>query len=285
MEERKISVLLPVYNEKDSVSTTIGRVKEALGTTTHEIIAIDDGSTDGSREILTQEEGIKLIKNPYNLGYGASLKKGLKAARYPWVFMVDSDGTYPIKDLPRLMQHMGDYDMVVAARIGKNVNVPFLRRPAKFILTTLAKFLTKKDIPDLNSGMRLFKKDMAMEFYNLYPQGFSFTTTITLACLTNGYTVKFVPIDYYKRQGKSTVRPINDFVNFNKIIFKILFYFDPARFFLWPGVVISLIGLAYGAVQVFTVPRNLGQFPLMLFLTGLQICFLGLIAELITKKK
>lgn len=288
MRDNKITVLLPAYNEEQSIHSTIEQIKSVMSATKlqYELIVVNDGSTDSTKSILEKEEGIILLSNPYNLGYGASLKKGIKVAKFPWILMIDADGTYPIKEIPDLIRYMGDYDMVVGARTGKNVYVPFMRRPAKFILTTLAKFLTRKKIPDLNSGMRLFKKEIAMEFFNLFPSGFSFTTTITLACLTNDYTVKFVPIDYLKRKGKSTIHPINDFVNFNKIIFKIVFYFEPSKFFLWPGFFLIFIGVFYGFYQVFTsFPRNLGQFPVMLFLSGLQIAFLGLIAELIVKSR
>jgi len=288
MKDKQVTVLLPVYNEEDAIHSTIEGIKKVMSSTNvaYEIIAVNDGSTDSTKSTLEKERDIRLINNAYNLGYGASLKKGLKAAKYPWVFMLDADGTYPIKDMPMLMKHMDEYDMVVGARTGKNVNIPLMRRPAKFILTNLARFLTKKKIPDLNSGMRLFKKEVAMEFFHLYPSGFSFTTTITLACLTNDYTVKFVPIDYFKRKGKSTVHPISDFINFNKIIFKMVLYFEPSKFFLWPGFILALVGIVYGAYQVLTTaPRNLGQFPIMVFLAGLQIAFLGLIAELIVKSR
>ncbi len=284
----EITIILPVYNEEQSIHSTIEQIKNVMASVNvnYEIIAVNDGSSDSSRDVLGKEEGIRVLNNAYNLGYGASLKRGIKAAKYPWILITDTDGTYPVSDIPKLIQHSDNYDMVVGARTGKNVYVPLMRRPAKFILTQLAQFLTKKRIPDLNSGLRLFKKEIAMEFFHLFPSRFSFTTTITLACLTNDYTVKFIPIDYYKRKGKSTIHPINDFINFNKIIFKIVLYFEPLKFFLWPGFLLSFIGVIYGLYQILmTTPRNLGQFPIILFLAGLQIAFLGLIAELVVRSK
>lgn len=288
MRNEGITILLPVYNEEQTIHSSIEEIRMVMLSIglEYEIIVVNDGSTDSTKSILENEKGIVLINNVYNLGYGASLKKGIKAARFPWILMLDADGTYPIKEIPTLIKYKNDYDMVVGARIGKNVYVPFTRKPAKFILTKLAEFLTGRDIPDLNSGMRLFKKNIAKEFFHLFPSGFSFTTTITLACLTNDYTIKFVSIDYLKRKGKSTIHPINDFVNFNKIIFKIVFYFEPLKFFLWPGFILILVGVMYGIYQVLTTfPRNLGQFPIILFLAGIQIAFLGLIAELIVKNR
>lgn len=288
MSNEGITIVVPVYNEEQSISSTLKQIKGVMDDTRteYEIIAVNDGSSDISKGILEKEDGIKLINNAYNLGYGASLKKGIKAASNPWILIIDADGTYPVKDIPLLLNYMGTYDMVVGSRTGENVYVPFMRKPAKLILTKLAEFLTGKKIPDLNSGMRLFKKDIAMEFFHLFPEGFSFTTTITLACLTKGYTVKFVPINYLRRKGKSAIHPITDFINFIKIIFKIVLYFEPLKFFLWPGFILLLIGAVYGFYQVFTTfPRDLGQFPIMLFLAGLQIAFLGLIAELVTKNR
>ncbi|MBI2576849.1 glycosyltransferase family 2 protein [Candidatus Woesearchaeota archaeon] len=283
-----LSVLIPVFNEEGSIKGTLEKIKDAIKNlrVPSELIVIDDGSTDGTGQILGSVQGITLLVNAYNLGYGASLKRGLKEANYPWIFIVDADGTYPIEDLPKLWSFHAQYDMVVGARTGKNVHVPLLRKPAKFILTRLACFLTRKKIPDLNSGMRLFKKQVALEFFHLFPSRFSFTTTLTLACLTNDYLVKWVPINYFSRQGASTVKPINDFVSFNKTIFKVVFYFEPLRFFLWPGILLCLLGLAYGIYQVLTsLPRDLGQFPFILFLSGLQIILLGFIAELIAKSR
>jgi len=158
-----------------------------------------------------------------------------------------------------------------------------LRRPAKKILSILANFLTKENIPDLNSGMRLFKKSLAMEFFKLFPPGFSFTTTITLCALTNNYKVKYIPINYNKRVGKSSIRPF-DFINFMSLIVKIALFFEPLKFFLVPGLIFILGGIVYGIYQIISFPSGIGQLPIILILGGFQICFLGLIAELIVKR-
>jgi glycosyltransferase involved in cell wall biosynthesis len=288
MSKEGISIVIPVYNEQLALKETIEAVHESIKNISDqtEIIVVNDGSSDNTRDTLKDIQNIKVINNAYNLGYGASLKKGIKLAKYNWILITDADGTYPIKDIPRLIKERDNYDMVVGARISKNVHVPAMRKPAKWILTKLAEFLTSKKIPDLNSGLRIFKKDIAKEFWHLFPSRFSFTTTITLACLTNDYLVKFIPIDYYKRKGKSTVRPINDFMHFNKVIFKIVLYFNPLRFFLWPGSILAIAGFIYGLYQVLiTTPGNLGQFPFILFLAGIQIIMLGLLAEIMVKSR
>ena len=207
-DSKAISIVLPIYNEEYSITSTLAALRTLLKklNVTHEIICVNDCSTDNSKAILQKEKGITLVNNPYNLGYGASLKRGITKAKYDWIFITDVDGTYPIDRLPDLIKHMDDYDMIVGARTGKNVHVPFMRKPAKFILGQLAYTLTGIRIPDLNSGMRIFKKDIAMRYINLFPDGFSFTTTLTMICLTNGYKVKYIPINYYERIGTTTLR-------------------------------------------------------------------------------
>ena len=278
----KYSILIPIYNEEDAINETLNSIRKVMQGQSYEIIAIDDGSRDGTGMILANANGLKVITNPYNLGYGASLKKGLLAAAGEYIIITDADGTYPIAAIPELLNYLPRYDMVVGARRQMR-NVPLLRRPAKMILTFLANTLTGRRVKDLNSGLRVFRKDMAMQFYRLYPDGFSFTSTITLAAMTNGYTVKYIPINYYKRKGKSSIKPIRDFIGFSTLIFKIMMYFDPLKFFLLPGLFIMLLGVAYGVYQFITI-NNIAQLPILLVLGGLQICFMGLVADLIVKR-
>lgn len=278
----KISVLIPAYNEEESIQDTVKRVKKTLPES--EVIVINDGSTDRTGKILEKIEGIKVITNYYNLGYGASLKKGLREASGEWVAITDADGTYPIEDLPKLLKSVPSVDMAVGSRTGKNVHIPFFRKPAKWMIGVLANFMSGKKIPDLNSGLRVFSKQKALEFIKLYPSGFSFTTTITLAFLTNDYTIEYLPIDYFKRKGKSTISPIKDFVGFITLIFRIILNFKPLKFFLAPGILFMLAGIGYGVWQVFSLPQGLGEFPVLLFITGLQIILMGFIADAVSKK-
>ena len=179
---------------------TFQKINEAF-----EIIVVNDGSTDNSGEILKEIADIHLINNPYNLGYGASLKKGIKQARGEWAIIVDADGTYSIDRLEELLALTGNYDMVVANRRHDKDHLG--RWPAKWILKKIAGFVIGKKIPDLNSGFRVFRRDLALEFISLYPSGFSFTTTITLAFYSRDYTIVYVDLPYYKRVGKSSIKP------------------------------------------------------------------------------
>ena len=155
--------------------------------------------------------------------------------------ITDADGTYPVEEIPSLLKWTDRYDMVVGARTGEIVKIPFLRRPAKWFLRKLASYLAKTKIPDLNSGLRVFKKDIALKYWKLFPDGFSFTSTITMACLTNNYDVKYIPINYYKREGKSTIHPIRDFIGFNNLLLRLVIHFSPLRVFIPFALLLFLV--------------------------------------------
>ncbi len=280
---KNISIVIPIYNEQSVVLDTIERVKIVVPNA--EIIAINDGSSDNTYNLLKSIDGIKIINHPYNLGYGASLKDGLKQASGDWIVITDADGTYPIEDIPKLVKYSDTYDMVVGARTGSKVHIPFFRRPAKWIIKILASFLVGKKIPDINSGLRVFNKEKAIEFMNIYPSGFSFTTTITLSFFTNEYTIKYIPINYFKRTGKSTIHPLKDFAGFIALIFRIIIFFKPLKFFIIPSIFLMTIGIVSGIYQILTLPTGLGQLPVISILAGLQIIFLGILADLIVKSR
>lgn len=282
----KISVVLPIYNEEKAVFSVVNTIRYVMDAMPYEyeIIAVNDGSKDRTKDILNQIPGINVINHPYNLGYGSSLKTGIKNSSGDYILMMDADGTYPAETIPALLEHIRDYDMVVGARTGKSVKIPAARKPAKYILTALAKVLTGKHIPDLNSGMRIFKKEIAMEFFHLFPSKFSFTTTITLACLTNDYTVKFVPINYHKRKGKSTVAP-NDFVGFANLIIKIITFFNPLKIFTGISLFLFFLALVIFLYGYILTGRVMDITIIVILLASLQIFLFGIIAEILTKTR
>ncbi|HEX7877898.1 MAG TPA: glycosyltransferase family 2 protein, partial [Candidatus Eisenbacteria bacterium] len=173
-----ITLLIPAYNEEKGIGPVLEQVK-ALGLP-GEILVVDDGSTDKTFE-AAQIPGITVLRHDVNRGYGQSLKTGILASKHDIVVITDADGTYPNEDIAELLSHMEHYDMVVGARTGKTVKIPLLRKPAKKFLNLLANYLAGVEIPDLNSGLRVFRKSVAREFFSILPSGFSFTTTITLA--------------------------------------------------------------------------------------------------------
>lgn len=278
----KYSFVIPVYNEEKSIVDTIAQCKKIIKQidSSYEIIVINDGSKDNSAEIIGQINNIKTIYNAYNLGYGASLKKGIKQARGEWIIITDADGTYPIDKLPDLLMHIPQYDMVVGSRQTDNDYLG--RRPAKWVLKKLASFLVGRKIPDLNSGFRVFKREVALEFMHLFPSGFSLTSTITLACMSSDYTVKYVDIPYYNRVGKSSIKPTH-FFSFLNLIIKIFLYFKPLRMLSPLAGLVFLLGF-FRAWRDFSLQGYIGSLAIMIVMTALFLFILALVTEVLVKK-
>jgi glycosyltransferase involved in cell wall biosynthesis len=281
-----LSVVIPAYNEEKGIGKVLVELNDVLNKTglAHEIIVVDDGSEDATAKIVQGNEFVKLVQHPANKGYGSSLKTGIRNAAGKWILITDADGTYPIKDIPRLLEHIGHYDMVVGARTGKDVNIPLYRRPAKKILAWLANYLAETNIPDINSGMRVFRKEDALKFFSILPKGFSFTTTITMAYLSNDYTIKYLPIDYYRRHGVSKISPLRDFFNFAVLMIRTVAYFNPLKVFLPASIIFFVAGFVILLYQGI-VYRNIADLPVMLLLAALQIVLMGLLADLIVRKR
>lgn len=276
------TIIIPAYNESLSIVDTILEIKDLNGN--FEIIVVDDGSTDGTFE-LAVETGVKVLRHVTNRGYGASLKTGIKNAAFDIIVITDADGTYPNAEIPNLVKILFDesYDMVVGARTSKNAKIPVFRRPAKWVITELARFLANSKILDLNSGLRVMRKNVLERFIRLLPDGFSFTSTITLAMLTNNYRVKYVSIDYFKREGKSKIRPIHDTLNFIQLIIRMVLYFDPLRIFLPLSLPLILLGfcmILYQAIKY----HNIGTISVIIIFTGIQLLAIGMLADLIDKR-
>lgn len=282
---KEVSIIIPAFNEEGAVGGVIDDIRKVMDETemAYEIIVVDDGSEDGTVEEV-RKRGVRLIEHPFNRGYGASLKTGIRQARYSTVVITDADGTYPSREIPGLLKDIPPYDMIVGARIGANVRISFLRRLAKGLLTLFASYLTGARIPDLNSGLRAFRKDVALEFFRVLPSGFSLTASITLAMLANDYLVQYVPIDYYERRGKSKIRPIRDTLNFATLILRTVMYYNPLKVFVPLSLFFSLVGLVRGGYNVITV-HNLTTADLLLLMMGVLIGMLGLLADLVDKRR
>lgn len=205
-----VSIVIPVYNEEKSILELVNRLKKFEYS--NEIIVVDDGSTDNTYELI-KDAGIKVIRHPYNKGYGAALKTGIRNSNSDIVLFMDADGQHKPEDVKTILEHMDTYDMVVGKRT-KASKVSLLRRCGKKILKIVANYLSGREIPDLNSGFRAIRKDVVKEFMHILPNSFSFTTTITLACFLAGYSVHYVPIDAPERMGKSKIKPFRDGFNF-----------------------------------------------------------------------
>ncbi|HET6751623.1 MAG TPA: glycosyltransferase family 2 protein, partial [Actinomycetes bacterium] len=241
-----VSVVLPCYNERDHVELEVKRIRAALDDAgmRHEVICIDDGSTDGTREVLQAIPGIRTILLPRNQGSGTARRIGTQQARGRVVVWTDADMTYPNERIPELVRQLDDtYDQVVGARRTEAGTYKLLRVPAKWAIRKLAAYLTSTDIPDLNSGLRAFKRSVAEPYLRLLPPGFSCVTTITLAFLSNGHPVKYVPIDYFKRAGRSKFHPFSDAYNYILQVLRMVMYFNPLRVLMPVGL--TLLGATF----------------------------------------
>jgi len=280
----EVSILIPAYNEEASIANQIEAIHNAMDQThwNYEVIVVNDGSTDGTAEQVAKQNA-RLLSLCQNRGYGAALKAGIMEARSEIIVIIDADGTYPCDAIPELLEKAHEYDMVVGARIGKNVSIPLVRRPAKRILNILANYLSGKHIPDLNSGLRVLKKSLVERYIHLLPSGFSFTTTISLAMLCNEHHVLYHTIDYYPRVGRSKIRPIHTYY-FLLLIIRTIIYFNPLKVFLPLGGIFFFAGVAKFIYDV--VQWNLSESLLMGMLCMLAagiIWSIGLLADLISK--
>ena len=285
MSTKNLSIIIPVYNESKCIAKTINTLQTVLlkSDIEHEIIIVDDGSTDKSRAIIEEMNRIILLRHPSNKGYGASIKTGLSRSKYDNICITDADGTYPLEKIPFLAEKMNDHDMVVGARIGNDVNYSWLRSIPKFFLRHYVNFITSSSIPDINSGLRIFDKGKAKQFHKLYPDGFSLTTTITIAFITSGYSILYEPISYKKRIGKSKIQPIRDTIRFFQLITRLGMYFAPLKvlfpFILGLGTMFCL-SLGY---DIFLL-HNITDKTILLLLFCLNTIFFALIADMIHKR-
>ena len=284
--ETNLSVVVPAYNELDALAPVMEELVAIMegGGREFEIIVIDDGSIDGTSEIAAGfSDPVRTIRHQANKGYGAALKTGIRAARFANVCTTDADGTYPNERIPGLFEHYleNDCDMVVGARTGDNVSIPLIRRPAKWAIGKLANYMVNYRIPDINSGLRLFRRDLVKKMFRILPDGFSISTNITMAMISHGYKVDFLPIDYHARIGRSKIRPIHDTLNFIKLIGKMGLFYAPARIFLPLSGFLFLLAAAWGLFSKYYLGQLADVSTLVLVLTSFQVAVIGLLAELI----
>jgi glycosyltransferase involved in cell wall biosynthesis len=283
-----LSIVIPAYNEEGSIAETIAFFRRLLADHPgFEIIFVDDGSTDSTAQHLASitEPSIRVIHHSRNLGYGAALKSGVRAARHDVIAITDADGSYPNERIPDLAHHFFDKqaDMVVGSRTGRLVHIGIFRRWVKFFFKKLAEYLSETKIPDFNSGFRIMKKQLVHDARRFLPDGFSFTTTLTLFALSNQGVIEYVPIDYHRRKGRSKIKPLSDSLTFFQLIVRTIMFFNPLKVFLplsglfiFLAFAVLIISYLSGKVMDITT--------ILLFVTGLQMLALGLLADLIDKR-
>jgi len=272
----KYSIVIPAYNEEGGIGSVIAQVLR-LGTAAQfEVIVIDDHSSDGTAGEV-RNYPVRLLTNVQNFGYGYSLKRGIRAASHEHIIILDGDGSYPVSAIPTLLEeYEKGFDMVVGIRQGNFYRGSRVKRVGRFAFRVLSEFATGRRIPDINSGMRIFRKDLALAFFHTLSSGFSFTTTITLAFMLNAYSVRYIPIEYHKRKGTSKVRYLRDTLRASQIIVESIVFYNPLKIFLLCSIGVFLVGLVSMIVGFFSV--GLGLLLFFTFAGALQMLALGFIA-------
>lgn len=280
--EVQVSIVIPAYNEELAISSVIGEVKRAMEATPipYEVLVVDDCSTDSTPEKAAQE-GVRVIRRPARKGSGTARRNGIEAAKGEIIVMIDADGSYQAADIPRLLELFPQYDQVNGARQTEEGSWKWLRAPAKYLIRKLACYLSHTNIPDLNTGLKAFKRSIMLKYLWVLPDGFSCVSTMTLAFLCNGYDVKWVPTTYRQRIGKSKFHPVWDTVSYILTVIRMIMYFKPLSVFLPASFFLLCLAVFKGIHSVWYSTGRLGLFELIAAMTAVLIGMLGLIADLI----
>ncbi len=281
-----VSIVLATYNEKKSIKEELERIKKVMDSSeySYEVIVVDDCSKDKTPDIVEKNfPWVKLYRRPVNYGTGTSRKFGTERANGKYVVWSDADLTYPNYLIPELIPHLEKYDQVIGARKTEEGKNKLLRVPTKWFIRKLAIFLSGKDIPDLNSGLRAFRRKEGLKYLHMLPQGFSCVATMTLAFLINGHPVKFIPIDYFKRVGKSKFHPIKDTWEYFLQVIRMILFFNPLKIFLPIAIFLLLIGIGKFIYDIIYWHFSVKGSTIVALMIAIQVFIFGLLAELIVR--
>lgn len=280
-----VSIVMPVFNEEGHVAEEIARIREAMDSSsfTYEIIVVDDGSTDRSTEIVRKIPDIRLIELARNRGTGTARRIGSRSSRGDVVVWTDCDMTYPNDEIPQLVKALDGYDQVVGARTSEQGTAKPLRVPAKWTIRKLAEYLTHEQIPDLNSGFRAFRREVLVQYLHLLPSGFSCVTTTTMAFLSNGYSVHYVPIIYRARAGSSKFHWYTDTKRYVLQVIRLMLSYEPLRVFVPAGGLLMLAGIVKLGYDWSVRDFHLATNTLLIFFAAFQILAIGLLADLVVR--
>jgi len=276
----EVTILLPAYNEEQVIGQTIGKIHSLYPD--FEILVVDDGSTDNTMQ-EAMAAGANVWPHPYNMGNGAAIKSGLRTAQGDWIIMMDADGQHSPEDIARFLEYKDQYDMVVGART-KSSETSMHRDIANKVYNWFASYVTKFPIEDLTSGFRMVKKSVAEQFIYLLPNTFSYPTTLTMAYLRSGFTVKYIPITTKQRVGKSKIKLLQDGSRFFLIITKVASLFSPLRVFLPVSAGLFLLGVFYYA-YTFCTQGRFTNMSALLFTSSLITFMMGLVSEQISQMR
>lgn len=278
-----ISIIIPAYCEEKVIAgvvTDVSRVMETTGQP-YEIIVVDDGSDDDTASVA-EKAGAIVVSHPYNIGNGAAVKTGIRNAKGEILVMLDGDGQHSPEDIPRLLEKIPAYDMAVGARTSDS-KAAYHRTVMNMIYNNFATYMCRHRIEDLTSGFRAVKADIARQFIALLPNTFSYPTTITMAVIRSGYSIKYVPIKSKSRVGKSKIKLLQDGIRFFLIIVKIATLFSPMRVFIPVSMTMFFTGFFYGLFRVFFMGGRYGPTSAMLITMSVVVFMVGLVSEQVTQ--
>jgi glycosyltransferase involved in cell wall biosynthesis len=289
-----VTIVLPCYNEQDHVIDEVERICKAMDASghTYELMAVDDKSTDGTLarlyEAAPQYPNMKVVPFQHNSGSGTVRRIGSQQARGDIVVWTDADMTYPNERIPELVDILDKdpaVDQVVGARTTEEGTHKALRVPAKWVIRKIAEKLSDSSIPDLNSGLRAFRREVSLPYLRLLPPGFSCVTTITLAFLCNQHPVQYLPIDYAKRAGTSKFHFTKDAYRYILQVLRMIMYFNPLRVLMPVALWLLGIGVVKAIVDQVRQPFYLPSNTVLIFVTGMIIGSMALLADLIVRSR
>jgi glycosyltransferase involved in cell wall biosynthesis len=289
----QVTIVLPCYNEQDHVLDEVDRISKAMAASsyTYELLAIDDASTDNTlavlEEALPRYPHMRLMPFRRNGGSGTARRIGTHEARGDIVVWTDADMTYPNERIPEFVGMLDDptYDQIVGARTSEEGTHKILRVPAKWLIRKIAEKLTNSSIPDLNSGLRAFRREVSLPYLRLLPPGFSCVTTITLAFLSNQHDIRYVPIDYAKRSGTSKFHFVKDAYRYILQVLRMVMYFNPLKVLMPPALFLLTLGILKGVFDMIVHPVRFAVNTVLIFITGVVIAALALLADLIVRSR
>jgi glycosyltransferase involved in cell wall biosynthesis len=270
-----VSIIIPAFNEAPVIARVLDEI--AALQLDSEVIVVNDGSTDDTADVARSRDGVRVLDHPYNIGNGAAVKTGIRAARGDVIVMMDGDGQHHPADIPRLIAGVGRYDMVVGARTPES-DAALHRTLANGLYNMIASYLAGYGVKDLTSGFRAVRASIARRFAYLLPNGFSYPTTITIALFRAGHSVSYEPIVASARKGRSKVNLLRDGVGFLLILLRIGTLFVPLKIFLPVAIALFATGVGYG-VFLLTFQSRFSNMAVLLILSGIMLFMLGLISE------
>jgi glycosyltransferase involved in cell wall biosynthesis len=277
--DHSLTIVIPAYNEASGLPAVLDLLRSVpAGDAPATVIVVDDGSTDDTARVAEQH-GATVVKHPRNLGYGTALKTGIRRAQTMFVATMDADGQHTTDALAAVWAQRHEADMVVGARSG--LHAPLWRMPGKWCLVRMARYLTRQSIPDLNSGLRVYRRDVLARYLHLCPSGFSFTTTITLALLSRGWRVVYTPITVKPRTGRSTVNVVTG-LETTILILRIVALFHPLRVFVPAAAGAAAFGMLWG-LPIALAGRGISVGSMLAIVTAVILFALGLLCDQISQ--